>query len=181
MDATTHHLMTAEELVDLPDGYRYELVKGELLTMSPSGAKHGAVTMNLSARLATYIMDNQLGVAFGAETGFKLEHDPDTVLAPDIGFIRKERIGLLPNGFLEIAPDLAVEVISTTKTRRKAERKAAQWLSFGVQSVWLVSCQNRTVEVVSADGSRLQFSDADELADDAIVPGFRTSVSQIFD
>ena len=180
MSTTGHHLMTAEELFDLPDGYRYELVKGELLTMSPSGAKHGAVTMKLSVLLATHIMTHQLGVAF-AETGFKLEHDPDTVLAPDIGFIRKERVGSLPNGFLEIAPDLAVEVITTTTTRRKAERKAAQWPSFGVQSVWLVNCQNRTVEVVSADGSRVLFSDADELADDAIVPGFRISVSQIFD
>ena len=180
--STTTHLMTAEELIRLPhDQHRYELVKGELLTMSPSGAKHGAVTMNLSVLLATYIKLHKLGVAFGAETGFKLEHDPDTVLAPDIGFIRRERLGSLPSGYLEMSPDLAVEVISTTKTKSKVEKKTTQWLSFGVRSVWLVNCQNRTVEVVSANGSKKQFSESDELVDENVVPGFRVSISEIFD
>ena len=180
MSTTTHHLMTAEELFNLPTGqHRYELVKGELLTMSPSGGKHGAVTMKLSARVATYILVHDLGVPFGAETGFKLEQNPDTVLAPDFGFIRRERLGSLPNGFLEMAPDLAVEVIATTR-KEQDENKALQWLSFGVRSVWLVYCESRTVEVISTDGSRTLFDQTDELVDEAIVPGFRMLVSEIF-
>ena len=72
--STTTHLMTADELIKLPrDKYRYELVKGELLTMSPSGAEHGAVTVNLTAPLATYVKAHKLGIVFGAKTGFKLE------------------------------------------------------------------------------------------------------------
>jgi Uma2 family endonuclease len=178
--STTTHLMTAEDLIDLPDGHKYELVKGVLLTMSPSGFNHGRVTMNLSAFLASYIKANNLGVACAAETGFKLEHNPDTVLAPDFAFISKERPVQHSLGFLEMAPDLAVEVMSSTKTRRKAETKATQWLSFGVQSVWLVSCQQKTVEVISANGSKKMFTESDELVDDAVVPGFRVSVSEIF-
>jgi Uma2 family endonuclease len=179
--ASTTHLMTAEELIKLPGGqYRYELVKGELLTMSPSGATHGAVTVNLTLPIATYIKANGLGTVFAAETGFILTRDPDTVLAPDISFIRKDRLGPLSSGYLEIAPDLAVEVISTTKTMSKVEKKTAQWLSFGVRSVWMVNCQNRTVEIVSASGSRHLFSEPAELVDDEVLPGFRVPVSEIF-
>jgi len=172
--------MTAEELLQLPDGHRYELVKGALLTMSPSGATHGAVTINLSVPLGAYIKAQKLRVAFGAETGFVLERDPDTVLAPDCSFIRKDRIGTLSTGYSEIVPDLVVEVISTTKTKSKVEKKTAQWLSFGVRSVWLVNCHSKTVEIVSASGSRKLFRETDELIDDDVVAGFRVPVSEIF-
>jgi Uma2 family endonuclease len=173
--------MTADELIELPKGqHRYELVKGLLLTMSPSDSDHGLITMNLSVLVATYIKANDLGFAFAAETGFKLERNPDTLLAPDFAFINKDRPVQRSLGYLEMAPDLAVEVISSTKSRRKAETKATQWVSFGVKSVWLVSCQKRTVEVISANGSRTLFKECDELSDEHVFPGFRVAVSEIF-
>lgn len=179
--STTTHLMTADELIKLPrDKYRYELVKGELLTMSPSGAEHGAVTVNLTAPLATYVKAHKLGIVFGAKTGFKLESDPDTVLAPDIGFITRDRIGALPKSYLEIAPDLAVEVISPSERKSKVAKKTLQWLSFGVRSVWLVRPENRTVETVSHDGKKMCFCETDVLSD-AVVPGFQILVHEIFE
>jgi Uma2 family endonuclease len=178
--STTTHLITADELMELPDGHRYELVKGVLLTMSASGADHGLVTMNVSVLLTNYIKTNNLGVAFAAETGFKLESDPDTVLVPAFAFIRKERNPPRSAGYAEMAPDLAVEVNSSTKNRRYVERKAAQWLSFDIQSVWVVSCQNRTVEVLLANRSRVLFNESDELTDDHVLPGFRVRVAEIF-
>lgn len=164
----------------LPDGHRYELVKGVLLTMPLSGAEHGLTTMKVSFILTTYVTANSLGFVFAAETGFKLERDPDTVLAPDFAFIRKDRAVPRSVGYLEMAPDLAVEVISSNKSRRRAERKAAQWLTFGVQSVWLVSCQDRTVEVISATGARKVFTESEELIDENVLSGFRTRVAEIF-
>ena len=105
--------MTAAELIRLPRGrHRYELVKGELLTMSPSGEEHGAVIVNLTLLLGQYVKANNLGVLYAAETGFKLESDPDTVLAPDLAFIRRERVGIRSKGYRCGAPDLAVEVLS---------------------------------------------------------------------
>ena len=181
MSTTTTHLMTAEELFNLEDdGYhRYELIKGELLTMSPTKEKHGAVTMTLSALLYIHVTSNNLGRLYAADTGFKLESNPDTVLAPDIAFITRDRVGTRSQFYHSGPPDLAVEVISPSDSVPKVERKTALWLQFGTRSVWLVNPRKRTVEVVRADGERRLFHESDELVDDT-VPGFSVAVSEIF-
>ena len=179
--STTTHLMTAEELIRLPDdSHRHELIKGELLTMSPPGDEHGAVTMNLTLPLAYYVKENNLGVIRAAETGFKLESNPDTVLAPDIAFIARDRVGPKVLGYRRGAPDLVVEVMSQWDTKPKATRKAELWVELGARSVWLVNPRKRTVEVFRAGSECKVFHDTDELVDD-IVPGFSIAVSAIFD
>ncbi len=181
MSTTTTHLMTAEDLLNMPDdGNRHELIKGELLTMSPANDQHGHVTMTLSGLLYIHVTANGLGVLRAAETGFKLESNPDTVLAPDIAFIARERAGT-PSEFFRLGPpDLAVEVISRWDRRGKIDRKTALWLELGARSVWNVDPRKRTVEVVRGDGQRRLFHENDELVDDT-VPGFRVFVSKIFE
>jgi Uma2 family endonuclease len=174
--------MTAEELFMLPDdGYhRYELIKGELLTMCPANDQHGAVTMKLSGLLYIHVTAHDLGVLRAAETGFKLESNPDTVLAPDIAFITRDRAGT-PSEFFRIGPpDLAVEVRSRWDRTSKIERKTALWLELGATAVWNVDPRKRTVEVVHADGQRWLLHEDEELVDDT-VPGFRVPVSKIFE
>ncbi len=179
--STTIHLMSAEELFWLPDdGMRHELVKGELLTMSPPGEEHGSVTFKLSLLLGTYVNNNKLGRMYAAETGFKLESDPDTVLAPDIAFIRQDRVGVISKRYRSGAPDLVVEVLSPGDRKGKVEEKTSRWLTLGALVVWLVNPQTRTVDVRLADGSRKLFTENDELTGDNIVPGFRVLVSEIF-
>jgi Uma2 family endonuclease len=173
--------MTAEELMNLPDEpLCHELIKGELLTMPPPGAKHGAVTMELSSPLHVYVKANQLGVVFGAETGFVLERNPDTVLAPDSSFIRGARLNTLPDGYLEMAPDLVVEVISPSQSRPEMERKATRWLEYGVLEVWLVDAKRRTVDIRRPTGNNQLLREGDDLTGGDIVPGFRISLSRIF-
>src|SRR5215213_7719256 len=116
---TTLQRSTADELFEMPDdGFRYELVKGELRKMSPAGGEHGAVIFNLSSLLGPHIKANDLGQGFGAETGFKIASDPDTVRAADTAVVRRERIpeAGIPKNFWELAPDLVVEVISPGDT-----------------------------------------------------------------
>ncbi|MFN2597018.1 MAG: Uma2 family endonuclease, partial [Pyrinomonadaceae bacterium] len=148
--STTTRLMTADELLTLPRGrFRYELIQGELITMSPSGGEHGAVTVNLTVLLGQHIKANKLGVGFGAECGYKLESNPDTVRAPDFSFIVKERIAVrgIPKSYWEGAPDLAVEVLSPDDSPSKVAKKTADWFAGGAKEVWNVNLKRRTVAV----------------------------------
>lgn len=173
--------MTAEELIKLPRGrFRYELVKGELLTMSPAGEEHGAIALALGAELYAYVKANKLGLVYAAETGFKLESNPDTVLAPDVSFIARERVGQISKKYREGAPDLAVEVISPNESPSKIEKKVGQWLQLGARVVWVVNSQSRSVTVYRPDGTINVLSESDELTGDDVVPGFKISVSDVF-
>src|SRR4051812_29077256 len=91
---STATLVTADQLLAMPTdlGKRYELVAGELRVMSPAGWRHGKVTSKLTVMLGSYIAQHDQGVVFGAETGFRLASDPDTVRAPGISFIAKQHI-----------------------------------------------------------------------------------------
>lgn len=179
--STTTQPVTAEELIKLPRGrFRYELIKGELLTMSPAGEEHGAVTANLTLALAQHVKANKLGVVYGAETGFKLESNPDTVLAPDMAFISRARVGTISKKYREGAPDLAVEVISPGESRLMIERKVVQWLHLGAHAVWIVNPQTATVTIYSADGEVKLLAGSDELTGDDVVPGFRIPITEIF-
>ena len=181
--STSTKLMTADELFVMPrDGFRYELVKGELRKMSPAGGEHGAVIFNLSILLGQHIKANNLGQGFGAETGFKIASDPDTVRAPDIAFVRRERIpstGVHEN-FWPIAPDLVVEVVSPGDTFQEVEDKMEQWLAAGTSAVWVVNPKRRSVSAYRSMTDVTRLSDADELDGGEVVPGFRCKVSEIF-
>ena len=177
--STTTHLMTAEELGNLPDEpLRHELIKGELLTMPLPKHEHGRVSAILTMLLLQHAMANQLGEVC-SEAGYKLESNPDTVLGPDVSFVSNDRIALSPEGYHSGPPDLAVEVLSPGDRRGRVEHKLALWLEFGTRSVWLVNPRRRTIEVISSTGERRILNATDELVDDT-VPGFRVAVSEIF-
>src|SRR5687768_4747230 len=110
--ATQIREFTADELLHMPDdGVRRELVHGELREMPPAGGEHGRVIVRLTWRLGQHVETRGLGAVLGADTGFWLERDPDTVRAPDIAFVARESSARTP-GFIEGPPDLAVEVVS---------------------------------------------------------------------
>ena len=175
---TTTQLMTAEELMNIDDySHRHELIKGELLTMPLPKFEHGRVVANLTLLLGPHVKANNLGYVC-AETGYKLETNPDTVLGPDVSFVSRERASDVLDGYYPGAPDVAVEVLSPSDRRSRAEWKTNLWLSLGAKSVWNVNPKLRTVEVVRASGRRV-FHYSDELVDDT-VPGFHVAVSEIF-
>ena len=123
--------VTAEELFRMPDdGYRYELVAGRLRKMAPPGSLHGVVGMRLATAVSTYVERHRLGLTFLAETGFKLASNPDTVRAPDVAFVTRERIpdSGVPIAYWPGAPDLAVEVMSPDDRRSEIEEKFDEYL-----------------------------------------------------
>jgi Uma2 family endonuclease len=175
--------MTADELLTLPSGqFRYELVEGELITMSPAGGEHGAIVATLTVLLGQHVRVNKLGTIFGAETGFKLESDPDTVRAPDVCFISRERTERegIAKGYPAGSPDLAVEVLSPDDSPAKVGKKTAEWFAGGAREVWNVDPKRRTVAVHRSPSDIKILKEGDELDGGAVVPGFRCQVSEIF-
>jgi Uma2 family endonuclease len=180
---TTTQQVTADELLSMPkDGFRYELVKGELIKMSPAGSEHGAIIMNLAAPLTMFVKANQLGVVFGAETGFKIATGPDTVRAPDIAFVRRERIpeSGIPKKFWPGAPGLAVEVLSPGDSFEEVAEKGADWLNAGASAVWIVSPKRRNVTIYRSPTDMKILSENDVLEGQEVVPGFSCKVAEIF-
>jgi len=183
VSATITRPVTADELLAMPDdGYRYELVKGELRKMAPTGDEHGDLTMELAGALHQYVKEHHLGKVYAAETGFKLESDPDTVRAPDIAFVAREKVektGRL-KGFRSGAPDLAVEVLSPSDRVSRVEEKVAEWLEGGARMVWVVGPKLHTVTVYRSLTDIVTLTEKDTLDGGDVVPGFQKRVPDIF-
>ena len=183
MSTTSTALMTAEELMQLPDdGSRYELVNGELEKMPPPGFPHGRIAMRLGIYVGQFILERGLGEAVATDTGFKLTSNPDTVLAPDFAFITNERFreGQDIEGYWPGPPDLAVEVLSPSDRAGKVKQKISRWFSFGTRQVWIVDPKLSTITVYRSPSAATTFSEQEHLEADDILPGFRLSLEKIF-
>ena len=175
--------MTAAQLLDMPDdGYRHELVRGELRTMSPAGNVHGVVANALGLSLSIHVRDNDLGLVYAAETGFLLASAPDTVRAPDAAFTswaRLDEVGEV-EGFWPGAPDLVVEVVSPNDRYSEVNEKVAEWLSAGARMVVVVDYRRREVAVHCPSSGAITLKEGDVLEGGDVVPGWAMPVSNLF-
>jgi len=177
--------MTAEELLRLPAGMgeRYELVKGELITMSPAGSRHGRLVSRINSLIEQFVEREHLGAPFGAETGFILTRNPDTVRAPDAAFVSAARVPAegLPEGFFPGAPDLAVEVISPSESATDVQRKVSQYFQAGTRLVWIVYPDMRQVVIFRSARESMALLADDMLDGGDLLPGFACRVSELFE
>ena len=180
---TETKLVTAEELLAMPDdGFRYELVRGELIQMPPAGHMSSLLELRIGARLIMFVEANGLGRAYGASGGFRLASNPDTVLASDAAFVRQERVDAVGDGegYFPGAPDLAIEVISPSDRYTEVEAKVEEWLNAGTLMVVVVNPRNRTVRVYRSLTDSVLLTEADTLDGGDVVPGWRLPVADIF-
>ncbi len=173
---------TAEEFVRLqPPDKRSELVNGQLIVREPAGFRHGRIAARLAHRLSERVEANDLGVVCAAETGFVLKREPDTVRGPDVAFISRERLpDPEPVAFAELAPDLAVEVLSPDDRPGAVLSKVADWLNAGSRMVWVVDPVRRLVRVYRQDGSESVVTGTGALDGEDVVPGFSCDVHSLF-
>lgn len=181
--STEKVLLTADDLLRISGaGKRYELVRGELIEMAPAGGRHGRVAIRIGSRLNIHVEQQDLGEVLAAETGFRLERNPDRVRAPDVAFVAKGRLppGDLPVGFLDIVPDLVVEVVSPGDTASYIQAKVEDWLRAGVRLAWVLYPDTRSVAVYRSLDKVRVLTEADHLHGDPVLPRFSCSVTDLF-
>lgn len=180
--------ISAERFLEIAGNPEYadrsiELVEGEIVEMSKAGGLHGQITFLLSLKIGIFVVDNKLGIVTSAETGFILERNPDgrdTVRALDIAFLSSARVpAVLPDHLVDVAPDLAVEVISPSNRVTDMHRKIRQLLAAGTALVWIVHPETRTVEVHTRSGATT-LEEGDTLSGGDVLPGFELPVREIF-
>ena len=178
--STTTQTRTANDLLRHPPRERCELVRGELRMMSPANSRHGWVVVNVTVPLARFVQEHGLGLVLGAETGFLIGSDPDTVRAPDAAFLCAERIeGKLPETFFPGAPDLAVEVLSPSDSASEVQEKAEDWLHAGCHEVWLIDPRRETASKCILSGHAIVHQPVDTLTSE-LLPGFQLPVAMLF-
>ena len=171
---------TAEEFANLPlTANRPELVRGVLQVREPVRDSHGFTATEIVVAIRIYLNTHPIGAAF-IETGYITERGPDTVRGPDVSFMSFERFKGLSGGFFEIAPDLAVEVLSPSNTRKDIERKVTEYFAMGARLVWVADPERRMVTVHAPEARSYVVPSGEFLDGGDVLPGFRVEVKKLF-
>ena len=174
-------LLTAKDVerIDIP-GKQVELVRGRLVVREPPGTWHGAVAARLGYFLSDFVNRQGLGLVFAQDTGFKIASDPDTVRAPDVAFVVREREHLArTRGYAALAPDLLAEILSPDDRPGEVLAKIADWLAAGTRLVWVVDPERREVRVYREDGSLTVLGESDALDGENLLPGFSCLIADV--
>lgn len=172
-------LYTGEDLERLNIPGRWELVRGELIKLTPPGWEHGEVQINIGSVLRAYA--RSVGGRVASESGVYTEQQPDTVRGPDVSFIGPGRLAQAPVGFSTVVPDLVAEVVSPHDSSAELEAKVQEYLAAGVRRVWLAYPRTRSVYVHCPSKEVYRLNLQDTLTDPDVLPGFSCRVSEFFE
>ena len=181
MTATVQTVRDLERLQAEHPDLRMELVNGEIQVMSPSGGESGVVSMKLAARLAIWVEDRRLGQVFDSSTGFVLPNKSKDVRAPDAAFVRADRLRQVPTSYVEVVPDLMVEVRSPTDSLTQLREKIQSFFAVGTQVGILVNPKSRSVEVYRPRQEVPQvLRDGDVLTVPELLPGWSVAIADLW-
>jgi Uma2 family endonuclease len=174
--------ITADDLLAMPDGDRFELVDGKLVEMH-MGAQSSYIGLRLCRLLAAFCENPFIGWVLPAETSYQpFSNRPNLVRKPDASFIRAGRLlnETLPEGHIRLAPDFAAEVVSPNDLFYEVAQKMAEYHAAGIRLVWLLTPPTRTVQIRRIDGTLTEVGEEGELSGEEVIPGFRCSVRELF-
>ncbi len=160
-----------------------ELVRGEIVPMSPGEVLHSQVTMNAVRLLDSRVRPMKIGRVLTGEAGVVVARRPDTVRGADVAFISYQRLpkGPTEHGFLKQPPELVIEVFSKDTSWTKMEEKVADYHAMGVDLVWVLDPQTVALRAYPRGGAAFILRDTDTANADPHVPGFAVSVGAFFE
>jgi Uma2 family endonuclease len=181
--STQTRLLTADEFLAWPDepGMHQKLIRGEVVSTSLPGGRHGEVACQAGQLLGNHIQGLKLGKIY-AVSGCIIERDPDTVRAAYVSFLRAERLHLItdPNHYIPFAPDLALEVIDADDRYDDIQEKIQLWLKAGSLLVWSVDPESQTVTVYRPGAEPVILREDQEIDGGDVIPGFHYRVADFF-
>ncbi len=180
MDTTQTDRMTAEQFAELDVEGPCELIEGAVHMVTPAAWESGRLGARVARALLNFVEPACLGEVGGADAGFILSRDPDTVRAPDAAFVRADRLAERIEGFFPGPPDLAVEVVSPSDRVHDVEAKAEAWLEAGTRMVWVVWPNTRTVSVHVPGQPVRTYREGEALCGADVIPGFECDVADVF-
>jgi len=189
--AVQEKIYTIADLLELPYQPQegripklYELVRGQLRTMSPASGLHGVYGADFLFYVTAFVKQSKLGFVTAAGTGYILAVDPerDTVRAPDVGFVAKDRLpqGLPEKGYVPVAPDLAIEIVSPSESADDIEEKIQNYLQAGTRLILYFYPKTRTLHVITASGT-IRLNENDTLDGGDVLPGFSLPLKLLFE
>ncbi|MEW6366078.1 MAG: Uma2 family endonuclease [Acidobacteriota bacterium] len=178
----TETLVRGDELLAMGDIGRCELVDGRLVRMSPTGYAHGCFEMNFGERIRSFVKQHDLGRVVVGEVGIFTARNPDSVRGADVAYISHDRLSRRrsPHGFLDVAPELIVEIMSPDDRWSEVMKKLDEYFRIGVLVIWVADPASRTVYAYRSITRVSAFGPADVLAADEVLPGFAVPVADLF-
>jgi Uma2 family endonuclease len=175
--------ITGQELALLPDVGPCELVEGRIVPMSPTGGEHGRIESNFGEAMTAFARSNKLGKVFVGEVGIFTRRGPDTVRGADVAFLSNERYDRLGSkrGFLDVAPDLVVEVLSPHDSAAGLGQKLREYFAIGVRLVLVADPDALAVLAYRSFTDVREIRETDMLSGEDILPGFEVAVASLFD
>ena len=175
-------LISGEELLAMSDIGPCELIDGRIVRMNPTGNVHAYLESSLVFALTSFVRQHRLGRVLVGEVGVYTRRGPDRVRGADIAFVSTERLaGVASKGYLTVAPDLIVEIISPTDRWQDVRQKLEEYFAIGVQRVWIVEPDKRTVLVYAASADVQAYREGDALIGEGVLEGFALAVSDLFE
>jgi Uma2 family endonuclease len=175
-------VMEPEDLLRMPDGDHYELIDGRPKE-KPMGAESDEIGGLLLTQFNNFIRPGKLGRAYPSQTGFQCFPDkPKQVRMPDTAFVSTGKLpdDRSPEGYITVAPDIAVEVVSPNETYEEVEAKVAEYRSAGVKLIWIISPKSKTVLIRRLDGTCAEVDETGTLSGEDVLPGFTCAVAELF-
>ncbi len=174
-------LLSGEDLFEMGDIGRAELLEGKLRLMAPTGYEHGRSELTVGKIILAFVEKQGIGHVFVGEVGIYTRRSPDTVRGADVLYISNERFSEVQSeSFLDVAPELVVEIISPNDRWVHTMEKLEEYFAIGVKAVWIADPKHRTVRVYGSPTTVERFAEGDTLTCEDVLPGFQCSITALF-